>query len=303
MEEKLNFWARSPVDGGDLKLFIIGGLIAGLLLFFGMMNVPVQARRPLVWLITFLSGGFVVAFAFWPKPVNFDFKTELPNGPVEGLGSFLQESFGTVSSFVQIIAAFLLGLGIFSLLKIHVMQIAKQRKDWQFSVVLLISMFSMILFGYWDFLVRQGNKKIDFDDPANWQMPNMVRDFLFDGLLQQMDAAMFSIIAFFILSAAYRAFRARSVEATILLGTALIVILSLMGFVAGLWDDSVTTLAGQDKTLRSDIVTNFKISEIASWLKNTFQTPAITGIRFGIGLGTISMALRIWLGLEKGGKS
>ena len=298
---KETIWARSPQ--GDLTMFIGGGLVLGILLFFAVMQTPVQARRPLVWLVTFLSGGFMVAYTYWPKPINFDAKKELPVNGVESVGSFLQQSFGVVSSFVQIIAAFLLGLGIFSLLKIHLMNIARRKKDWGFSVVLLVSMFSMITFGYWDFIIRQGSKATDFDDPQFWQMPNMVRDFLFDGLLQQMDAAMFSIIAFFILSAAYRAFRARSVEATILLGTALLVILSLMGVVAGMWDDKVAALAGEGKTASADFIMNFKITEIAGWLKNTFQTPAITGIKFGIGLGTISMALRIWLGLEKGGKS
>ena len=294
-------WARNPQ--GDLKMFIGGGLILGIILFLAVMQTPIQARRPLVWLVTFLSGGFMVAYTYWPKPINFDPKTELPANGVESVGSFLQQSFGVVSSFVQIIAAFLLGLGIFSLLRIHTMNIARKKKDWAFSVILLVAMFSMITFGYADFMVRQKDKAIDFDDPANWQTVNMVRDFLFDGLLQQMDAAMFSIIAFFILSAAYRAFRARSVEATILLGTALLVILSLMGVVAGYWDDGVVAAAGKDKTASADFLLNFKITEIAGWLKNTFQTPAITGIKFGIGLGTISMALRIWLGLEKGGKA
>ncbi|MEI7577356.1 MAG: hypothetical protein WCK51_10715 [Armatimonadota bacterium] len=294
-------WARNPQ--GDLKMFIGGGLILGIILFLAVMQTPIQARRPLVWLVTFLSGGFMVAYTYWPKPINFDPKTEIPANGVESVGSFLQQSFGVVSSFVQIIAAFLLGLGIFSLLRIHLMNIARKKKDWAFSVILLVAMFSMITFGYADFMVRQNQKAVDFDDPANWHTVNMIRDFLFDGLLQQMDAAMFSIIAFFILSAAYRAFRARSVEATILLGTALLVILSLMGVVAGAWDDKVVAMAGTEKTASADFLMNFKITEVAGWLKNTFQTPAITGIKFGIGLGTISMALRIWLGLEKGGKA
>jgi hypothetical protein len=76
-----------------------------------------------------------------------------------------------------------------------------------------------------------------------------------------------------------------------------------MGVVAGAWDDKVAALAGDGKTASADFIMNFKITEVAGWLKNTFQTPAITGIKFGIGLGTISMALRIWLGLEKGGKA
>ena len=161
----------------------------------------------------------------------------------------------------------------------------------------------MIVFGFMDFHIREATKTVDFDNPDKWGFFNMGRDFLFEGLLQQMDAAMFSIIAFFILSAAYRAFRARSVEATILLGTALIVILSLMGIVAYAWDTKIIDegLARNPGTFH-DIVTNFKLVEISKWLRNTFQTPAITGIKFGIGLGTLSMALRIWLGLEKGSK-
>ena len=244
-------WARSPQ--GDLKTFIAGGIILSVVLFFAVMQTPIQARRPLVWLVTFLSGGFMVAYTYWPKPINFDVKKDLPANGVESIGSFLQQSFGVVSSFVQIIAAFLLGLGIFSLLRVHLTNIARKKKDWAFSVVLLVAMFSMIFFGYADYMVRQREKAIDFDDPANWHTVNMVRDFLFDGLLQQMDAAMFSIIAFFILSAAYRAFRARSIEATILLGTALLVILSLMGVVAGMWDDAVTAMAGTDKSAKGGL--------------------------------------------------
>ena len=113
---------------------------------------------------------------------------------------------------------------------------------------------------------------------------------------------MFSIIAFFILSAAYRAFRARSIEATILLGTALLVILSLMGVVAYAWDTNLIDKISGSPGPTHDLIQNLKISEIAKFIRNSFQTPAITGIKFGIGLGTLSMALRIWLGLEKGGK-
>ena len=289
-------WARNPQ--GDLKIFIGGGLILGIILFFGVMQTPIQARRPLVWLVTFLSGGFMVAYTYWPKPINFDAKTELPKNGVETVGSFLQQSFGVVSSFVQIIAAFLLGLGIFSLLRIHLMNIARQKKDWVFSVILLVSMLSMIIFGYWDFMIRQGEKAVDFDDPQFWRMPNMVRDFLFDGLLQQMDAAMFSIIAFFILSAAYRAFRIRSVEATVMMASALILMLNLMGGLSFAWGTVIDNAVNGGAP---HFLLNFKLTEIAGWLRNNMQVPAIRAIEFGVGIGALAMGLRIWLGIEKGG--
>ena len=106
---------------------------------------------------------------------------------------------------------------------------------------------------------------------------------------------MFSIIAFYILSAAYRAFRIRSVEATILLASALIMMLSLMGAVEYMWNGLFDHSGA--------FVANFQLTEIARWIRDTFQTPGIRALEFGIGLGALAMGLRLWLSLEKGGVS
>lgn len=300
-QSEINFWSKIPFSS-DLKMMVILTILVGAVIIFGLSKAPTQARRPIIWILTFVSGAFFVLYQYWPHAVNFDKETQLPNGSVETFGSFLNNSNSIVGTIAQVLAAFMLGLGIFSILKIHGTRIVKQQKDWAFSVVLIVSLVLMVFFGYADFHIREATKTIDFDNPEKWQAINMGRDFLFEGLLQQMDAAMFSIIAFFILSAAYRAFRARSVEATILLGTALIIILSLMGALAYKWDVGlIDNVSGKSGTAH-DLIQNLKLSEIAKWIRGTFQTPAITGIKFGIGLGTLSMAIRIWLGLEKGGK-
>lgn len=297
--KKLSFWSLDPT-GGQIKMFVLLTVLVGFAIIFALSKAPTQARKPITWILTFFSGAIFVLFQYWPQPVNFDKKTQLPSGPGESVGLWLKDATNTFGTISQVLAAFMLGLGIFSILKIHGTKIAKQQRDWVFSLVLLASMFLMVIFGFWDFHIRSAVRTTDFDNPANWGAVNMARDFLFERLLQQMDAAMFSIIAFYILSAAYRAFRARSIEASILLGTALLVIVSLMGLVATFWDDSITKLAGDGAA--KDFVLNFRITDIAKWIRDTFQTPAITGIKFGIGLGTLSMALRIWLGLERSGK-
>lgn len=298
-ENQINFWSKVPFSG-PLWMMILLTLLVGFGIVFALTKAPTQARRPITWILTFLSGAFFVAYQYWPHSINFDKNKELPKGAIEGVSAWMNETTSIVGTVAQVLAAFMLGLGIFSIMKIHGTKIIKQQKDWPFSVVLIGSLLAMLFFGYGDFHLREATKTTDFDNPSNWGFINMGRDFLFEGLLQQMDAAMFSIIAFFILSAAYRAFRARSVEATILLGTALLVILSLMGVVAIAWDNTVDSIAGTGS--QKDLIQNLRISEISQWIRNTFQTPAITGIRFGIGLGTLSMALRIWLGLERGGK-
>jgi hypothetical protein len=301
-ENQITFWSKVPFSS-NLIMMVLGTILVGFAIVFALTKAPTQARRPIIWVLTFISGAFFVGYQYWPHAINFDKTKELPNGTVEGVSAWLADSNSVVGTIAQVLAAFMFGLGIFSIVKIHGTKIMKKQKDWAFSIVLLVALFSMVFLGYGDFHIREATKTMDFDNPTNWGFINMGRDFLFEGLLQQMDAAMFSIIAFYILSAAYRAFRARSVEATILLGTALIVILSLMGVIAYAWDTIIIDqhLAGKPGQMH-DIIQNLKLSEVAKWIRGTFQTPAITGIKFGIGLGTLSMALRIWLGLEKGSK-
>ncbi|MFX9093448.1 hypothetical protein ABTN25_20135, partial [Acinetobacter baumannii] len=77
-----------------------------------------------------------------------------------------------------------------------------------------------------------------------------------------------------------------------------ILMLSLMGALTQAWGHGVDGLVA---STHQGFFDNFKLEVIADWLKKYMQTPSIRAIEFGVGLGTISMGLRIWLGLEKGG--
>jgi len=113
---------------------------------------------------------------------------------------------------------------------------------------------------------------------------------LFERGLLAMDAAMFSLIGFFILSAAYRAFRIRSIEASILMATALVVLLMFVPI-------ALMLTSGLDP---DSFQGNFRIDSVGMWLLSTINVPAIRAIDLGLGLGLLAMALRIMLGLEKG---
>jgi hypothetical protein len=300
LAQAANFWNG---DNGSTGLWIkiIGALVFGFLLIAVFTRIPAQFRRPIVVSVTFLAGFVYIAYWLWPQPVAREAGT-LPNGPIENVGFFLDDSVQVVGGFYNILAGFLLGLGVYSILRIHVRKLAKLQQDWAFSAVLLVSMLLMLLFGYWDWKNHlDPTMATVWEDVTRYPWNNKVYDILFEGLLQQMDAAMFSIIAFYILSAAYRAFRVRSVEATILLGTALIVMLSLMGAVAYLWD--VKAIGGMTGGDQNSFINNFQLSSISGWLRDTFQTSSLRGVDFGVGIGALAMGMRLWLSLERGGVS
>jgi len=275
--------------------------VVGFAFLVACLYLPSNLRRPVVATFTFVSGLFYVLYFLWPKP--FDWQPgDATTGTSEAVGAWFASANPVVSNFASILTAFLLGLGAYSILRIHLGRISRQQKDWGFSMVLLISMVLMILFGYADWIQRQDSvlgPKLDLED--NWGLVQKARDFLFDGLLQQMDAAMFSIIAFYILSAAYRAFRIRSIEATIMLAAAFIMMLSLLGGIVEPANALVLDkLAGGNPDA---FVNNFQLGTIAAWIKDTFQTSSIRAIEFGIGIGALAMGLRLWLSLERGGVS
>lgn len=89
---------------------------------------------------------------------------------------------------------------------------------------------------------------------------------------------MFALLAFFIASASYRAFRARNLEATLLLITAVIVMLGRVPAGYMLWH---------------------KLPPITSWILNVLQLGPMRGIMIGIALGTVAMSLRLILGIER----
>lgn len=294
-----NFWRKTP--GTGLVLWVMIGLVAGTALCFFLSTVPTNLRKKVIVLFTFLAGLPYVAAYLWPKPIAADISTDVPRNFNEQIGFFINQSVDPVGTLTNILSGFLLGVGFYSLVRIHLLKVKRRQENWGFSIVLLTSFVVMTVIGFWDWRSRA------FTDPdgalnsrQNWQFENYAQDFLFEGIYQQMDAAMFSMIAFFILSAAYRAFRIRSVEATVMMASALILMLNLMGALTFAWSQGIEQLV---INTGNPFFQNFQLTEFANWLRSTMQIPAIRAIDFGVGLGALAMGLRLWLGLEKGGVS
>jgi hypothetical protein len=92
---------------------------------------------------------------------------------------------------------------------------------------------------------------------------------------------MFSLLAFFVASASYRAFRAHSFEATLLLVTAFIVML------------------GRVPISQQIPVIGKEIASITDWIMTTPNMAGQRAVMIGAALGVVSASLRVMVGIEK----
>jgi len=211
----------------------------------------VKLQVPLV--LTFLTGLFLTVQFFVPHEV---FKV----------------GFEELLAWARIVAAFALVLGLGSLLRTHADKIRRRRQDWPYSVVTIVSFFAMSIIG----LVWGHERGTAFD-------------WVFQNVEVPLDATMFSLLAFFVASAAFRTFRARSTEATLLLVAAVVVML-------GRVPSSITAVLGQGHL--SERIT-FVMPDISEWIMNVPTVAGSRGIIFGAALGAIATALRIIVGIER----
>ena len=161
----------------------------------------------------------------------------------------------------QPINAFIIFLALGGLAAMHVRRVVKRQERWGYSLITLVAMAAMTFVGL-AFGVQD-------DTPfADW----------FAYLVSPIEATMFSLLAFFVASAAFRAFRARTVGATILLVSAAIVMLGMIPSV----QDAVPLLG-----------------DAADFLLKYPNTAAKRAIIIGVALGAISVSLKAILGIDK----
>lgn len=109
--------------------------------------------------------------------------------------------------------------------------------------------------------------------------------WMFQNLKVPMESTMFSLLAFFISSAAFRAFRARSLDATIMLVAALVVMVGRVSF---------------GDTISAWFSDSFLIfPETTKWLLEVPSTAAKRAIFLGISLSMIATSVRIIFGIER----
>ncbi len=265
-----HFFAPLPGHGPAYFGKLAGGFLFMAAILAALQFAPRRSRRGIIAFFTFLAGLYYVAEFFWPASHGSN-----PLTPY-------QDSVANVSN---VVSAFAIGVGVISLLQLHTRAVARQRPGWGNSIVLIVMFLLMLVFGllndYAPHLHVFGTSVTSTD----------VFKFLFQGGLTNLGAATFSMIAFYIASAAYRAFRIRSMEATLLMAAALIVMLGAVFF--------GTVLTNWIPKAPDNPWSNFRIENVAQWLLMQVNAPAQRGILFGLTVGLLATSLRLWLSLER----
>jgi hypothetical protein len=260
----------NAASGPNIGMILLGVVLSVVTL--GLLTlVPQRFRRSIIRAATFI-GGLYAALEFF-LPTHSMPTAKDPNA----LGNFLTPTVVPYGNFVTVIGACAVGLGVINLGQVHGKRLLKWGSNSFNSLAFFLSMLMMLCIGIL--------QKVH---------PNSINKnlytILFSGALVSLDATMFSIVAFYIVSAAYRAFRIRSVEATLLLATAVIVMLGQISLGQMLTQWLPTT----------GFWSNLHIEAIRLWILTVPNSAVIRAIAFGLGVGSLAVALRIWLGLERG---
>ena len=219
-------------------------------------------------------------------------KREVPLLLTAGIGLFMILSFFVPHHFVSVPADFLQNcaiivvacgyvLGGANVLRVNLDAISKREAGWGYKIVLVVSLVVTIAIGIIDGIHGHGSFPGE-GTHSKW---------IYDNLYTSMSGTMFALLAFFMASAAYRAFRIRSFQATLLLTAAVIVMLGRIPFgemISPHLPESVTGTAGGA----------YLLPWLTNWIMDKPNSAAQSGIIIGAALGAAALSLRVILGLE-----
>lgn len=171
---------------------------------------------------------------------------------LEALGALLVQ-------WAMILGAFALLLGAFNLIRVHARRIREGRGA-LYSAVLLVAMIVVLLLGLW-----RGPEYL-------WMR------WLFDYVQVPLQAAFFSLSAFFVATAAWRALRVRDGGSLVMVVVAVLVLLAQVPLGERIWPDLVVL---KDRLLAVPI------------------TAGARGILLGVVLGSVVTGLRVLGGIDR----
>ncbi len=211
-------------------------------------------RREIPLLLTVVFGLLMIVDFFVPHPFIADWAQRFRDWAI-------------------IIIAFSFFLGVANIIRINAQKVSRREREWPFAIALLaglsVTIFLGLAFGITD---APGIRGV------------FSRIFLF--MYSPMQATMFSLLAFYIASAAFRSFRVRSLEATLLALTAVFVMIGRVP-VGNAISDALRLPDG------------LTFGSVQAWIMDFPNLAAKRAILIGAALGAIATGLKIVLGIER----
>lgn len=151
-------------------------------------------------------------------------------------------------------------LGPINLVRLHLNNVRRRREKWIYSAITLATIVIFtILFGYYG---------------SN----HAVTMWVINNIAYQISGAIYALLGFYICSAAYRTFKLKNLDASILLVSAVLLMLGQ----APIGDAIIPGT-----------------SRLANWILTVPNSAAMRGIRLGAGVGAYAATMRVVLGLER----
>ena len=267
----------------------------------------------------------------------------------ESIEAFVNDD---ATQWYDIIASFAIFLGALNLLKLQFLKVVKRQSGWQYSVVAIASFFFAFTIGFFmkgaffvgeevyftqgaaeQAIIASGStetvKAVEWG--AHISTEGGLFKWMFDSIFTPLSATMFALLAFYVASASYRAFRARNFEATLLLLAGIIIMLGrvpvgslitpwmvmyLLVFVGTIFVNTYirsrkivfgvfvlglagVTLLGMNMNWSPTEPAIFFLPSLQEWIYTVPNLAGARAIMIGIGLGIIVTSLRYIFGLEK----
>jgi hypothetical protein len=169
---------------------------------------------------------------------------------------------GRFQNWAVIVVAFALVLGMANLIRVNLDQIERREQDWQYKIITLVSMVLVALAGF----------------IGGIETGSFFNDRLYLQMYVPMSSTMYATLAFYIASAAFRAFRVRSWQAWLLAVTAVIVMLGRVPVGQYIWKD---------------------MPPLVDWIMNVPNMVAQRAILIGAALGAVATGLKMVFGIER----
>jgi hypothetical protein len=214
------------------------------------------------------------------------------------------EDWGDVAmTWFNILAAIAFILGGGNLIKLNLQKISARRPGWGYAAVTLAAFLVTIVIG----LLKIGVMPSAAYPLASWSGDYKEEGsafwWVFQYALTPLNQAMFAVLAFFVASAAFRAFRAKNAEAAVLLATAFLILLGRT--YAGVWltnwlPDAETAAAnGEQLSNTARLLSSLRIEYIADAVFGVFTLAGMRAITIGIALGVVATSLKVLLGVDR----